>query len=110
MFPSASILDFLFQFLHELKKLGPFFLKEMHGDVVHFDMISDFTIGFFGFPCEEVFGLGEGAGFWFVTVVAHVNLLGWIWFIRTMLRGGLFPFFLFQAEVTKEASDRDENA
>lgn len=104
------MLELLFQFLHKLQELGPFLLKEMHGDVVHFDMVGDFAIGFFGFPCEEVFSLGEGAGFGFIAVVAHVNLLGWIWFIRTMLRGGLLPFFLIQVEVAKEASDRDEDA
>lgn len=66
---------FLLQFLYKLEEFFPFFFEEMHSDAAQFNVIGDFAIGFFGFPGDEVFCLGDGAGGGFVIFVAHGILL-----------------------------------
>jgi len=38
-------------------------------------VVGNFAIWFFGFPSDEILGLGDGAGTWFVFIVAHGFLL-----------------------------------
>ena len=56
----------LLQRAGEFEEFGPFFFEEMNGDVVQFNMIGDFAIGFFRFPGDEVLGLCDGIGAGFV--------------------------------------------
>ena len=72
----------------------------MDGDVVQFDVIGDFTIWFLGSPGEEVFGFGDGASYRFVFVVAHVYLLGWIWFNNT--GRCYFSFLVFRPRLRRK--------
>jgi len=37
----------------------------MQGDVIEFEVVGGFAIGFFGFPDGVVFGFSEGGSFWF---------------------------------------------
>lgn len=84
----------LFYFPDQLQKLCPFLLKEVDGDVVHFNVIRDFAIGFLGFPGEEVFGLCEGAGAGFVFIVTHDILLGGFGLLNNDSGGFIFRFFV----------------
>jgi len=65
----------LFEKTGELQKLFPFFLKEMNGHVIKFNVPGCLAIRFFGFPRQEVLGLSDGLGGGFVIIVGHVFLL-----------------------------------
>jgi hypothetical protein len=58
--------------MYELEKFRPFLFEEMYGDVVQLDVIGYFTVRFFRFPCDEIFGLRNGIGVGFIMVVAHL--------------------------------------
>jgi hypothetical protein len=45
----------------------------MDGHIVHFDMIGGLAVGFFGFPGDEVIGLGESLGAGFMIVVHGIT-------------------------------------
>jgi hypothetical protein len=65
----------LFEDASQLLELFPFFLKEVDGNVIEFNMIGRFAVGFLGFPNQVILGLCECLGVRFGIIVCHVILL-----------------------------------
>ena len=82
------------------RKFSPFFCKEMDGDIVQFDMIGDFTIGFFGFPGQEIFGRDvprRGSSLLLLMSFSLVNLV-----IKTMIRVDSFSALSFSLRLRRK--------
>jgi len=45
----------------------------MNRDIIEFDVIGGFTVGFFRLPCHEVIGLSDGLGLGLVMIIGHFD-------------------------------------
>jgi hypothetical protein len=64
-----------FDALDQLHQFVKFFLEEVEGDLVEFDVIGNFAFKLFGSVDDEVIGFGENFGSG-VVVVGHDGFLG----------------------------------
>jgi hypothetical protein len=64
-----------FENARKLDEFFPFLLKEMDGDIVEFNVIGRFAVGFFGFPNHIILGLSQSLGAEVFIIIGHAILL-----------------------------------